>query len=371
MVAGTKYILLAAFLVSFFTVKQEDIIAHEVVVNHPAFEKGDETNFLLKEKKISNDSSEYYLEVASVICVDHLCKIVPVKLVWNAYGSYLRYELEEHVQLEKGEGEPFTASDYSLLHQILKDVNSPYKDISYYEITHERIIGESQVDAISGATEVVLEKGDTVVGGAWTCFTLWHWANGEIVKEIKRISGAKLNKTQLLENLSADVDSHQIYAINELAERKVFDVAFIELLLQQSPQASKEINKHIVNYIEKAPDHLYYKLMGDFYQNVQPDYRLLYLNSLLRTNKVSTSQDYQVYLDDITTINTFQEVNLILEVLDSQKLTSHQLNQVVQLLSHDNFLISRRAYWYLRNSEQSEIIEIPLQEYALRNKERL
>ncbi len=371
LLVGAKYILFFVVLVSFFTLKQEDIVEHKVVVNHPAFEKEDETSFILKEKIITKDSSEYFLEVASVICVDHLCKIVPVKLFWNTYGEYLRYELEDHIQLEKGEGEPFTETDYKLLHQILKDSSSPYKDISYYEITHERVIGESQVDAISGATEVVLATGETVVGGAWTCFTLWHWANGEIVQEIKRVSGDKLNKRQILENLNADAERYKIYAINELANRKLFDVEFIELLMKYSPHATKEINKRIINYLEQAPDSLYFELIGNFYQNVQPEYRMLYLNSLLGTNKEGSAQDYEVYLSNISSVTSYQEINILLEIFDYQQLTVNQLNQIMQLLNNDNFLISRRAFWFMKSKEQTEDVKKRLSVYMSKNKARL
>ena len=366
-----NYILILASILCTISTEQEDVIEHKVEVNHPAFEKGSSTSFIMKEVERENGSSEFYLEVESVICIDHICKIVPVRLYWNTYGEYVRYELDKGIRLEKGEGEPFLDDDYMLLHKILKDRDSPYKDISYYEITHEKVIGESQVDAISGATETVLRNGETVVGAAWTCFTLWHWANGEIVQEIRRITGRKLNTKQLLVNLNSKVMDYRIFALNELKQRKTFDSLIIAYLTKAIPNETAEINKHIVQYIEHAPTDLYLKILGQLYAKAKQENRMHYLSSLSQSKVVADQEFYDVFTKDIANLKSYQEIDIILNILSNSKVSPSQLEQILRLLDHKNFIISRRAYWFLSNHELSIVSKMKLKDFYKKNYERL
>lgn len=365
------YILTLASMLCTISTGQEEVIEHKVEVNHPAFEKGTSTSFILKEVESEASSSEFYLEVESVICVDHICKIVPVRIYWNAYGEYIRYELDKDIRLEKGEGEPFIDEDYRLLHKILKDKDSPYRDISYYEITHERVIGESQIDAISGATETVLKNGETVVGAAWTCFTLWHWVHGEIVQEIRRISGQKLSLDQLLENLKSKVVDYRVFAINELKRRKNFDPLIIAYLIDVIPNETKEINKHAVQYIEQAPSAHYLAILGKLYANANQENRMLYLRSLSQSKVVGDQAYYDVFTKDITNLKSFQEIDIILNIVSNSKVSPSQLQQISGLLNHKNFIFARRAYWFLSKQELSAVSKMELKEFYKKNYERL
>ena len=366
-----KHILLFVSILSAFNVDQQEVAEHKVVVNHPAFEVGSSTDFMLKEILKKNKVSEFYIEVESVICIDHLCKIVPVRLYWNTFGDYLRYELDKGIRLEKGEGEPFIDEDYQLLQKILLDKNSPYRDISYYDITHEKVIGEGQVDAVSGATETVLKKGETVIGAAWTCFTLWHWANGDIVQEIRRITGGRLDSKQLLAYLKSDTEAYQVFVLNELIKRKTYDASILDFLNILVPQASKEINKYVIQYIEQAPLEVYEEMILSFYALADKDIRLLYLNSLSRSKIVGNQKIYDVFTKNISDLESFQEIDLLLNIMSGMTLTLHQLEQISGLLDQKNFLIARRAYWFLVQQEPSADTKTKIQKFYERHKEKL
>ena len=97
--------ILSFFILSVFFFKsngEQESEKHLVTVHHPAFGKDDPNRFYLWElRSDSGDLVGYFLDVESVICVDHRCKIVPVGLFWDAIGNYLKFELSGGVILEK------------------------------------------------------------------------------------------------------------------------------------------------------------------------------------------------------------------------------------------------------------------------------
>ncbi|MGB5668764.1 MAG: hypothetical protein WBM53_18150 [Maribacter sp.] len=367
-----KHIILFIVVFLAFNVAQEEVVDHKVVVSHPAFEEGTSKDFVLKEIRRKNNPSEFYLEVESVICIDHLCKIVPVRLFWNAYGDYLKYELDNGIRLEKGEGEPFSEEDYQMLQKILLDKDSPYKDISYYEITHEKVVGEGQVDAVSGATETVLKNGETVIGAAWTCFTLWHWANGEITQEVRRVSGSFLSEHQLIANLLSSNQKLQKFALNELIRRRTYEQPVINSIVKIAPTASKEINKLAIEYIDKAPQELYLEITKQLYIKGNEINRILFLNSIASSKIIGGPDFYDAITTNITYLKSFQEIDLVLDILEYSKSSEPTfLDRVAQLLDNDNFIIARKAYWFLEGKKLSSVNDRKVKEFYIQNLDRL
>lgn len=372
MVIFLKHIILFIVVFLAFNVAQEEVVDHKVVVSHPAFEEGTSKDFVLKEIRRKNNPSEFYLDVESVICIDHLCKIVPVRLFWNTYGEYVSYELDKGVRLEKGEGEPFNEEDYQLLQKILMDRNSPYKDISYYEITHEKVVGEGQVDAVSGATETVLKNGETVVGAAWTCFTLWHWANGEIVQEVQRISGSFLTTQQIITGLGATNPKHQKFVLHELIRRNAYTQPLLDALVKIAPKASKEVNRLAIEYVENAPRELYIETMKQLYSKGSDANRILFLNSIASVEKIGNPDFYNTLTIDIANLKSFQEIDLILNILEYAKSNDPTiLDRVTLLLDNSSFIIARKAYWFLAYKKLSNVQKNNIQEFYNQNQDRL
>lgn len=345
-------------------------IIHKIIVNHPAFGEDDPTEFNLQElRKDSHTLQGYFLDAESVICVDHSCKIVPVRMFWDPVGNYLKYELSDGVILEKKEGEPFLPEDYDRLHDILMDKSSPYSGLTYYEITHKKVMGEGDIDGMTGATAILLDESKTVLGGAWTCYTLWHWAHGETVQEIRRITGASSSRKDLLMYLeSANVDE-TLFALNEITKRKDIDTTVVNSVVKLGQDAGRNSKtyKKVLSYLEMSDDDLYYRSLKQLVKYNSADRRKLLWNSILMSKKIPTVSYFDSFVDKILKAKDYQEIDLFLNVLERKNSSSPTLiKKMIPLLEDEFSILNRRVYWFLEQEELSTSQSKVMQSYFLK-----
>jgi hypothetical protein len=86
-------------------------------------------------------------------------------------GDYHGYNIETPNILEKQRGEPFSKTDYQKLDKILQDNYSPFKDISINDII--KVSNTDGVDAVSGATTIILGEDAIVRGAAFPSSGQW------------------------------------------------------------------------------------------------------------------------------------------------------------------------------------------------------
>ncbi len=353
-------------------IPDQDPVTHTILMDHPAFEGSGPYEYILVEHQDDNGyPSAYHLEVESVICANHICKKVSVRLYWGPLGNYIRYELNEGVILEKKQGEPFLSEDYDRLHVILSDKASPYKDLTYHEVTHEKVFGEGQVDGISSATSVILNKNKTILGAAWTCYTLWHWANGEIVQELQKITGAGLSVKHLSDHIKSQNEVEQIFALNELIRRGDYDSRLVQSVITIASNANKEINKLTIKYLERSPTSDYFESMMLLLESENAQNRILYLRSLLRADYEASEEIYDLLVKKLLGSKSYQEIDLILTLLSKKNYDStERIDQVMYLLER-SIIIARRAYWFLKKQKLTETQRKRLEEFYHKNQSRL
>ena len=310
---------------------------------------------------------EYYMDVASVNCYDSVCKVVPVRIFWNNVGEYLRFELKPGVRLEKADGKPFSEEDYKKLHHILQDRNSVFKNVSIDDLVNP--VSIEGVDAVTGATMLVLDNNETVKGAALSCYTLWHFANGGIISEIQQITGEACTNEQLRKFLETGENNYKDFALQQINTKKVYDKKTVDEVIRQA-QLYNELFKASVRYFEDAPDDIYFAAIKLLFKNGNGNHRILVLNSLCRTNKILPYH----YLDDLSLFIpnlSFQEIDLFLEILEQKNISSEIiLDQIINLLDQ-KILIARRAYWYLNGQKLSEEQQNKIVAFQERNKEYL
>lgn len=343
---------------------------YRLTLNHPALKKG-ESNVHYLYERVSEDSTnkEYIIEVRSVLCIDSLCKVVPVRVVWNAYGEYLNYELEEDVQLEKAEGIPFVAEDYKVLHNILSDDESPFRYISYDELTNvsQKVEEGSMVDGISGATAITLEEGETVVGATWTCFTMWHWANGDAVEKIRTYAASRLTIQQLTSLIKSNQRKKQTYAIEEVLKRKNYNRVLLRAISNCIKRFDPDLLRSALMYIEQAPSDIYTSNIQNWYLKISPKQRVLLLNSILKF----PTQEPSFYYSLKTDFKNYREIDLFFKLLEEKSKQSEQMiNYAFSLLDRD-ILIARRAYWYLNTVTLTKEQTKALQKFRRKRKKEL
>lgn len=328
------------------------ITTHEVVINHPGEKKPVET--ILNE--FQNEDGlpvKYTMDVYSVICLEGVCKIIPVKLHWNAIGDYQKYELPQDATLEKYEADLFEPEDYIKLQSILSDNNSPFKEVYFEDIltVHDEH-GDEDVDAVSGATALELDEKDTVPGAALTCFTLWHWANGNVISKIKQQTGKSASTEQLQEFILDNNNTYFHIAINELENRQLFSKSIIDAIIKKS-LTDKSILRSAFKFLELAPSELYFYAAEHILNNGKPTQKVAAIQSLRLTNHTITKEYLNKNSEILNTLNSYQEVSLFLGLMEDKNPNSKvAITNTFPLLERD-FLIARRAYWFLKNQELS------------------
>ena len=324
-------------------------IEHKVVLHHPG-EKTPVKALLTQVKDKTGFTTEYFMDVESVICLENVCKIIPVRLYWNEIGEYQRYTLEQGATLEKYEADVFATEDYKKLHTILQNKNSPFKEVYIEDILTVKNEIADNVDAISGATALELDPEDTVPGAALTCFTLWHWANGEITPIIKQLTATTATNKQLIVFINTKSTTHYTLALEQLTQRNLYQKKYLEAIFK-TLKSKKRPTKPTINYLETATEKDYLKYIKKLFYQGNVEQKIAALKSIAKTDSPTTP----LYLDRISsyanTLQSYQEVVALLNMLEDKKHFSEQTaNNLIPLLNAD-FLTARRVYWFLSNKK--------------------
>ena len=342
---------------------------HKISINHPG-EKGP-VNIILHQVLDENDIPvQYYMDVTSVICLEEVCKVIPVRLFWNNLGEYQKYELEKGATLEKYEDDLFDKEDYPKLHTILANSDSPFKEVYIDEILKVVDEHDEESDAVSGATALELDEKDTVPGAALTCYTLWHWANGEIVQKIKNITGKVLSENQLKRALKDNNRAYFEIGIKELENRKNFSNSFVDIIVREV-LIDETLCKSTFAYLEKASSKTYFEATKQIFTKGGKGQKLAAIRSLQYSKHQPSTKYLDVLSDEILSMKSFQEVSFFLNLMQTKNPKSKKVtNNVFDLLTSD-FIIARRAYWFLKNQETTASQEEKLNQFYKKHKNSL
>ncbi|TXG35167.1 hypothetical protein [Seonamhaeicola maritimus] len=345
-------------------------INHEVEVYHPG-EIGAIHTILTEIQNKDSVTIGYAMNVESVICLEEVCKVIPVRLYWNSIGVYQKYVLEEGATLEKYEADFFEPEDYKKLHSVLANTNSPFKDVEISEVLTVVDHGDEDVDAVSGATALELDEKDTVPGAALTCYTLWHWANGEIVKTIRKTTGESSTNSKLFEFIVDDNISFYPIALEALKERKNYEIEYVEPVIKRV-SLNDTLIKSSITYLESAPIEVYSSALKEVFINGGKLQRIAVMRSLQHTKREIPRAYFDSYNKEMVHLKSFQEFSVFLGLMEDKNPNSEQINKGLIPFLDGNFLIARRVYWYL--SEQNNLNanqQDKLQQFFEKHEDRL
>ena len=367
---GIRFILLICSFNALYDLKPtfNAEVRHDIQIIHKGISSTKPIECTLVE--IQNPKKQpiaYYMDVESVVCGDSQCKVDIIKIYWDNLGQFDRLEMPEGVYLEKAKGEHFSKADYLKLDKILKDKNSPLKEVYQNEIVSTG--GSEGIDGISGAT-VLVEKNAFVEGAVWTCYSLWHWVHGETQQIIRNITGDAFTNLELQNLLTEDSMEYPYFAIDQLTRRKDYSqqtVNAIKNAIEQQPR----LLKRSLDYWDLAPNSIYTKAQSHFIQNTDPKNRLFCLTHLLKTKQRIGTEFFNNLSSSISNFS-YPELTKFLSLLEKYSVKSAKLNKaLINLLEQDNFLIARRVYWFLSeqqlSNEQMEILE----DFFLKHEHRL
>lgn len=344
-------------------------IVHKVSLANPVDTKEGPSDYSIVEKvRKSGEPKEYYMDVQSVYCLDSVCKVVPVRLYWDILGNYKRYRLFATYQLEKNKGKPFTKGNYEKLDQILHDKNSPFKSVSINEIM--QVHNADGVDAVSGATTLIMDENATVKGAALTCFTLWHWVNGDVTDSIRQISGNALTISQLRSYLNANNDFKR-FAVEQLTMRHAFDPKTVAAVIYDSISSPADWSKLQISYLKQSPDDIYFSSIQHLLDSGNENQRVASLNALLTTQRKVPENYFDELCVVLPKMDSYQVVDLFLKLMEYKNQGSQTAIEKSLLLLDKDILIARRAFWFLTKNTLTKKQEESVRNFKMKYKDYL
>ncbi|SDW30509.1 hypothetical protein SAMN05444411_101451 [Lutibacter oricola] len=346
-------------------------IEHEITVAHPGNEdNGLEQSTLVEVRNKKGMAVEFYMNVESVICVKSVCKVVPVRIFWNNLGEYQKYELDKGVTLEKYEADLFEKQDYVKLHSILSNLDSPFKNVRIDEILTVADETHNDVDAVSGATALELDEEDTVPGAALTCFTLWHWAHGDIETIIRNFTGKSLKKQVFKNYLTSIKENEQLFAIEQLLETKNYKKNLVDAVINETSK-NDNLLRSTFKYINNASDKKYFQAIEKLFLKGNEKQKIIALNSLLNSKRSVSSKYLDGLSKEVLSLKTYQEISIFLRLMKAKNSNSQEvIKHTIPLLDKD-LLIARSVYWFLKDKNLSDKQQKKLAVFYSKNKNQL
>lgn len=332
-----------------------------------------EVDLILSVDK-SGQLCEIHADVDSVICGDGVCELITVRLVWTPLGEFTRYEFPLGGNLTKKDHEEFTAENHEKLLEILRDKDSPLNGVSAADIVtpEEALMMDGEdIDGTTSAT-LISDKNATVAGAVYTCFTLWHWVNGDLPQEIKGISADEMREEQLVQYLLEGRDAQKHFALNTLSKRgrvsSDIQTAAVRLAMEGSP----EISVAAIDYLEGLGAAVYYPVMADLFNQAPPRKQPLFLMSLASTELEPPKSFLDELSKNLGNLKGYYETHLMLNLMTAKNSGSEiVIENAAPLLDNPSFLIARRAYNFLREEDLSSPHSAAIENFATNNAERL
>ena len=216
---------------------------------------------------------------------------------------------------------------------------------------------------MSGAT-IILNNNDYVHGAVWTCYTLWHWANGDIYSIIRNITGEHLSTDNLIDSLGKENKRTQVFALEQINRRQNYEPKVIEVIKQNASSNDYELTKLTIKYFENASSEIYSKAMEEVLKKASQKQRLQYLNSILRSTNPQPKAFYESLSLNLIAWNDYPSINLFFKILENKNAkSSSMIEAVIPLLDNESFIITRRAYWFLSELELSEDVQEKLDDF--------
>ncbi len=354
---------------------------HSLIIIHPGDDEGKALpHTLIQSFNTKGEPAAYSMWVDSVICRDKTCDVVQVQLHWDALGHYQRFNLAIGSQLTKLDHVPFNQQDLMKLQGILKDSDSPLKEVEKESMTAKapakQAAGDTadpKVAAVSQPTILNL-KTAVILGAGYTCYDLWHWSNGLLTEHIRNFSGKDCSQQQLLSYLASEDTDSTRFALKYARIRNITATAFITSAISRAQKGSPTLIPPTLAYLKQvaASQKAYDNAIVSIFSVTDSKKRLLILEYLMSSAQPPHQGFYDqlcVYLPDL---QSYYEVHLFLNLMDKKNsLSSKVTKKAAGLLKHPKFFISRRAYAYLKEQKLSADLQQQVDAYFTKNKDRL
>ena len=312
----------------------------------------------------------YALSFTTQVCVNRQCRMVEVTMHWDALGYYERLECPADTPLTKKEHVPFVAEDYAKLDRILKDRESILgsQPLETFNKPPQEVPG---IDGWSGATPQTV-KHAVVNGAAYTSWTMWRWANGEIVVKLQGLTEQRCTP-DYLRHLLRSGDRRAIgFALQHIQRRQTSAEPFVDDVFHVLETGDREQVALCIQFLHRAMQdkrRLHARLIASccrinsIYSPMILDYFSAQLDLPAETLEGLTGILNQL---------PYFQVHLILRLLDERSYFSKQVEaDVAGLLDSPDFFIARRASEHLMKQQPGSATKRKLDAFRQRYRQRL
>jgi hypothetical protein len=314
------------------------------------------------------------MDVNSVICGDGTCDIITIRLHWDALGDFDHYTLRPGDALTKKGHAVFTDDDYAKLQAILSDKNSLLEQLEPdHVVSPDRTALD--VDDVTAATPISL--GNAVVSGAvYTCYTLWHWANGEVVEEIHRKTAAACSQSHLMRFLREGTETLAVFAMDQLAARGIRDQTTVNAVVRRATSSNATTTKAALHYLASTSTDtdadIHYLAIEQLAPAASRQTRTLYLAALSQIPLPPPADYFDRISRWLPQMDTYFEVHLLLTLLEEEDAGSPEaVKHSMMVLENENFLIARRAFWFLDKQSLATSQREKVEAFRAKHEDRL
>ncbi|MDA3927139.1 MAG: hypothetical protein PF904_20900 [Kiritimatiellae bacterium] len=352
-------------------------VVHSVNIVHPGISRQESIPCsLIQRVDDQGGPVEYHMDVDSVVCGDGKCEIIKVRIHWDILGYYQRYELPEGGELTKMGDVPFSRSDYEKLQSILVNPGSTLASYAFEKNNSPSGDSDDQaVDAVTTATPLFYQN--TVVSGAvYTCYTLWHWANGDAGRNVRRITEESCSDDLLLQYVKEGAERVGFFAMEQLAERGIYDQKTVDSVITSAnsggPALAEAAAGYFASSLGKKNLDIYFSSMERLFASGDTPKRTLYLRSLSEVEQNGSQEFYDRMARWLPRLKTYFEIHLLLTMLTERAPCSPEtVKQALLVLDNKNFLIARRAFWFLQEQNLASAQAQKVKEFQTKYEGRL
>ena len=346
---------------------------HQLRIVHPGDPERRNLKVVLEQHfDDKGEPTAYSTWVDSVICKEKTCEVVKVQLHWDVLGRYQRYNVAKGSKLTKLDHVPFTKEDHAKLQRILLDKGSPLR-----EVTKEGLIGkpkvEDGIDAVTQPTLLTL-KNSVVVGAGYSCYDLWHWANGEVPQILRSLSGQSLSLSAMEKLLTAKESPTIAFALDHLTKRKQFGQQTIQKVIANVLKGHTDLVDPALSYLKAAhpKDSDYYTTLTKVFDQSDEEKRVLLLRRLTESKEGFPPGALDQLSSVLPKFASHHELHMFLNLVTQNKADSETISRnVSNLLSHRKFFVARRAFWYLNDQNLPKDLQSKVDAFKEKHKERL
>jgi hypothetical protein len=286
---------------------------------------------------------KYRADISAPVCEDQVCYDVHIAFNWNLFGEFKDFEIQKNDPLTKLDHKPFLSEDYQKLQSILVNRDLNFVKVPAIELVEKP--DKPKVDGYSGATKLTIKK-EVIEGALFTCYTLWHIANGAVVDSIKNHTKAAMNKSLVSKIIGLKSQTANYYLINSLNKEGFSENidALLGVVLESEGYFAK-------NAFEKIPEDIFgtNSLQKFIIKNFQKqDYftQKAILQKLEKVKHLPELKNYLIQQIEIhNSLKNQQLITLVLKDLDKENLQKLlvKLNEFKIPVSESNFILLKKT----------------------------